>query len=283
MAGYYRKFVKGFGVISKPLTNLLKKGQPFVWTTEIQASFEALKNASISAPVLALPNFSKPFVIDTDASDKGIGAVLQQDGHPIAFISKALGPRNQGLSVYEKECLAILCAVDQWRAYIQHAEFIIRTDQKSLIHLEDQRLSTPWQYKALTKLMGLQFKIIYKKGRDNNAADALSRRSDFAADNEQVEAYAVTTARPIWLEQLGAGYQTDTQAKELLSQIALGQKKDHVTVVNGVIRYKGRIYLGNNTVLQTKILQTFHEGAMGGHFGFPVTYRRIKSMFSGPG
>jgi len=79
--------------------------------------------------------------------------VLQQDGHPIACISKALGVKSRGLSSYEKECLAILMAVDQWRSYLQHSKFIIKTYQSSLTHFEDQRVTTPWQQKALTKLM----------------------------------------------------------------------------------------------------------------------------------
>lgn len=147
--------MRHFGIISKPLTNLLKKGILFIWTSEAHKAFEALKQALVSAPVLALSNFSKPFVIESDASDKGIGAVLHQDGHPIAFISKALGPRNLGLLVYEKECMAILFAVEHWRPYLLHAEFIIKTDHRSLVFLEEQRLSTPMQLKALTKLMGL--------------------------------------------------------------------------------------------------------------------------------
>jgi len=93
----------------------------------------------------------------------------------MAYVSKALGPKNQTLSTYEKECLAILLAVDHWRAYLQHSEFTIKTDQRSLVHLDDQRLTTPWQHKALTKLMGLRYKILYKKGLsfDNQVADAL--------------------------------------------------------------------------------------------------------------
>jgi hypothetical protein len=125
LAGYYRKFVKGFGAISKPLTTLLKKGTVFVWAQPQEDSFQALKDALTSAPVLALPNLEKTFVIETDASDRGIGAVLQQDGHPIAFVSRALGPKNQALSTYEKECLAILLAVDHWRTYLQHGEFVL--------------------------------------------------------------------------------------------------------------------------------------------------------------
>lgn len=137
MAGYYRKYVKNFGIISKPLTNLLKKGEIYIWTSKAATSFDTLKNALMTVPVLALPDFSKPFELETDASDKGIGAVLQQEGHPIAFVSRALGPKAQGLSTYEKECFAILLAVDYWRPYLQHSEFIIKTDPKSLIHLDD--------------------------------------------------------------------------------------------------------------------------------------------------
>lgn len=74
-----------------------------------------------------------------------------QAGHPIAYISQTLGPKSQGLSTYEKECMAILFAVEHWRPYLQHGEFFIRTDQQSLTHLDDKRISTPWQQKALTK------------------------------------------------------------------------------------------------------------------------------------
>jgi hypothetical protein len=128
MTGCYRCFVPQFGMISKPLTNLSKKGTLFIWTPETETAFQALKNAFVTAPILALPNFSLPFTIKTDASDKGIGTVLQQQGHPTAFVSKALGIKAQGPSTYEKECLAILMAVDHWRHYLQCSSFTILTD-----------------------------------------------------------------------------------------------------------------------------------------------------------
>lgn len=142
--GYYRKFVKHFGILAKPLTDLLKKGHIFQWTSLQDTAFEQLKQTLVTAPVLQLPDFSKQFTIETDASAKGVGAVMQQSGHPIAYISKALGPKNMGLATYEKECLAILMAVDHWRSYLQHRQFLIQTDQRSLVHLFDQRLTTPW-------------------------------------------------------------------------------------------------------------------------------------------
>lgn len=90
LAGYYQRFMRQFGVLARPLFNLLKKGPPFVWTDNTEQSFQVLKQGLISAPVLALPNFQKPFTVETDACDVGIGAILQQDGHPIAFMSKSL-------------------------------------------------------------------------------------------------------------------------------------------------------------------------------------------------
>jgi hypothetical protein len=137
LAGYYRKFVKNFGIITKPLTSLLKKHVVFVWTDVQELAFQSLKQALSSTPVLALPDFHKPFAIETDASGTGVGAVLQQEGHPLVFVSKALGMTNMGLSAYEKEYLAILLAVDQWRSYLQHAEFVIYTNHHSLSHLNE--------------------------------------------------------------------------------------------------------------------------------------------------
>lgn len=103
-----------------------------------QSAFDALKAALCAAPVLGLPDFSQPFHIETDVSGTGVGAVLLQNGHPLAFISKTLGPRNLGLSAYEKEYLAILLAVEQWRHYLLQSEFVIHTDHRSLTHLNEQ-------------------------------------------------------------------------------------------------------------------------------------------------
>jgi hypothetical protein len=143
LSGYYRKFIKHYGVLSKPLSDLLKKGALFTWTPQLQRCFDTLKQALVTAPVLALPNFSKVFILETDASDKGIGVELMQGGHPIAYLSKALGPKAQAMSTYEKECMALLLAVSKWKPYLQHHQFTILTDHKSLVHLREQKL-THW-------------------------------------------------------------------------------------------------------------------------------------------
>ena len=100
--GFYSKHVKGYGVLAKPLTDLLQHHKSFVWTEAAQHAFDALKLAMSQTPVLALPDFSLPFVIETDACDSGIGAVLLQQGHPVAYLSKALGVNNKKLPIYEK-------------------------------------------------------------------------------------------------------------------------------------------------------------------------------------
>jgi hypothetical protein len=164
--------------------------------------------------VLALPDFTKRFVIETDASGTGIGAVLMQDNHPIAYLSKALYPRNLGLSAYEMECLALLLAVDHWRPYLQHGEFLIRTDQKSLLHLSGQRLNTPIQQRAFTKLLGLQFQIQYKQGWSNRSAYALSRRHHALEQQPSSELTAISVCRPAWLEAIQSSYLQHPDSQE---------------------------------------------------------------------
>ena len=110
LTGYYKRFIKGYGILAKPLTDLLKKGS-FTWTKKAQSAFETLKQTIVVASVLALPNFDALFVVKSDASNEGIGVVLTQGGRPLAYFSKALAPKYQLLSIYEKEMMAILAAV----------------------------------------------------------------------------------------------------------------------------------------------------------------------------
>ena len=110
MTGYYRKFIKDYGKIAKPLTDLLKKGG-FGWNEEPQKAFEQLRKLITQAPILALPSFSKPFAIECDASGKGIGAVLLQNSRPIAYFSKVLADRITAKSTYEKELMALVLSI----------------------------------------------------------------------------------------------------------------------------------------------------------------------------
>jgi hypothetical protein len=277
LTGYYRKFVRNYGIIAKPLTNLLKK-RCFLWTDQATMAFNTLKAAMVSTPVLGLPDFQKPFVVETDACDLGIGAVLMQDHHPIAFLSKSLGKQHLSLSIYDKEFLALLMAVERWRPYLQRAEFLIKTDHHSLCYLDNQTLQSPLQRKAMSKLMGLQFKIAYKKGAENLAADALSRVSHL------MTIQVCSEVQPAWLQEVLNSYLTDADAQRRLTELAIASPDAQgYELKDGLIRLRGRVWIGSNSALQTKSITAFHSSAIGGHSGADATYQRLKRLFAWTG
>ncbi|RLN25665.1 uncharacterized protein C2845_PM07G31520 [Panicum miliaceum] len=273
LTGYYRKFVRNYGVLAKPLTQLLQKRQ-FQWTDQAEHAFLTLKSAMMTTPVLALPDFKEPFVIETDACDGGIGAVLMQKEQPVFFLSKALGEKHKQLSIYEEEFLALLMAVEKWRQYLQEHEFIIRTDHKSLAYLNEQNLHSDMQRKAMASLMGLKFKILYKKGKENVAADALSRVAHL------MTLQVVSEVQPVWVQEVLNSYSTDSQAQTLIAQLAVhSPNAAGYSLDKGLIRYNGKLWIGNNSALQTKIISAFHSSAISGHSGTYATYQRVKKNF----
>ena len=128
LTGYYRKFAKGYGQIVAPLTTLFKKDS-FCWSKEAELAFHQLKDAMVHPPVLALPNFDQPFMVECDAFGRGIGVVLMQNGRPIAYHSQALKGKKLALSTYEKELLTLVITVKRWRAYLVGRPFTIKTNQ----------------------------------------------------------------------------------------------------------------------------------------------------------
>lgn len=159
-----------------------------------------------TAPVLRMPDFSKSFIIETDACMEGMGAVLMQEGGPIAYLSKAFNSKNKGLSTYEKELMALVQAVTKWRHYLIGQHFIIRTNHQSLKHLLEKKLTTPMQHKWLSKLWGLDYEIHYKQGADNRVADALSRRGHW---QEQGSLTIISSVKPDWITQVEESYVGD--------------------------------------------------------------------------
>lgn len=192
-------------------------------------------------------------------------------------MSKSLCAKYRGLSTYEKEYLAIIAAVDQWRPYLQSAEFVIKTDQRSLVHLQEQRLVTPWQQHAFTKLLGLQYRIVYKKGAENGGADALSRLP------RAETMFGISSCQPAWLEDVLTSYNSNPQAQKLLEQLAIRpDPKGRFSLTQGIIRFRERIWLGGSTALQQQIIAAFHDSPVGGHSGFPATYKRVRRLFAWP-
>ena len=136
LVGYYRHFIKDFGSIVAPLTALLKKDE-FHWSPEADVAFKALQHALTLEPILTLPDFSKRFLVECDASGSGIGAVLHLDSGAIAFFSHALPPRHHGLVAYERELIGLAQAVRHWRPYLWGRSFIVRTDHQPLKFILD--------------------------------------------------------------------------------------------------------------------------------------------------
>lgn len=273
LTGYYRRFIRKYGIIAKPLNMLLQKGG-FRWSDTAQKAFEELKEAMTQAPVLSLPDFKLPFEIETDASGHGIGAVLMQNKHPIAFISQALAPKHQGLSTYEKEFLAIVLAVTKWRSYLLGNHFIIRTDHHSLKFLMEQKMLTPMQQKWLSKLLGFDYEIVYKKGIENKVADALSR-----VTNIDCSLYAMYTVASDLLLQLQTSWETDAGLQQLMQKIQDGTAKPYFTLTDQQLRRKGKLLVGNDVQLRRKLMEMIHSGSVGGHSGAAVTTQKLGAIF----
>ncbi|KAJ0491928.1 putative nucleotidyltransferase, Ribonuclease H [Helianthus annuus] len=273
LTGYYRRFVSSYGSIAKPLTNLLQK-DAFKWSAEAQKAFDTLKSAMVQAPVLALPDWSQEFIVETDASSKGLGAVLMQGKHPIAYVSKALSAKQCTLSVYEKELLAILLAVKHWHQYLILKHFTIRTDQKSLKHLLEQKITTPLQHTWLSKLMGYDYHIVYKKGVENSAADALSR-----VHSSSILSMAVSSYEPLLLARIKDHWQHDVQAQGLIERLSQGEVIKHMSWNGELLTRKSKLWIGKDNALRKEILLLCHSSAVGGHSGIQPTLQRFRNLF----
>ena len=189
LANFYRKFIKGFSAIAKPLTELTKKDVPFEWKEEHDLAMKTLKDKMSQAPVLLLPKLELPFQVNTDASGFAIGGVLQQDQggglRPVAFESRKFNKTERRYSTYERELLAILHACRTWRHYLLGKHFVVKTDHHSLRYMFSQQQFLGRMFKWMGELQDYDFDVEYLPGWKNLVADALSRR-DEEADEKPV-------------------------------------------------------------------------------------------------
>ncbi|CAM4574270.1 unnamed protein product [Lepidochelys olivacea] len=184
LAGYYRRFVPHYRQIAAPLTDLTKKKQPNAvqWTEKCQKAFNKLKATLMSDPVLRAPDFDKPFLVTTDTSERGVGAVLMQKGpdqefHPVVFLSKKLSERESNWSVTEKECYAIVYALEKLRPYVWGRRFHLQTDHAALKWLHTVKETNKKLLRWSLALQDFDFDIQHISGASNKVADALSRES----------------------------------------------------------------------------------------------------------
>ena len=205
--GHYRHFIKGFAKIAAPLYDLVsgenndKKSEPVTLTPEALEAFQTLKDRCVQAPVLAFPDFRKPFLLETDASGKGLGAVLlqKQDDrcyHPIAFASRALTETEQQYHSNKQEFLALKWAItEQFHEYLSpygknRNEFVVRTDNNPLTYIFSSACLDAAAHRWVANLADYNFSLEYQRGKDNTVTDFLSRMEDRLPEEEVNEQIA---------------------------------------------------------------------------------------------
>nr|GEU31244.1 hypothetical protein [Tanacetum cinerariifolium] len=193
-----------------------------------ELAYHTLKEAMVKASMLALPNFEQEFVVETNASGKGIRSMLCQNGHPIAYWSKTLSAKHQALSTYDKEFLAVVATLDKWKGYLLDRRFKIKTYHFSVKYMLNQKLTSLFQFKWMPKLLRYDYEIVYKKGSKNVVADALSR--------------------------------VDSSGE-------LFYKGNKYSWTGGILKRKGKVVVGNDLELRKELVQHFHDEAIGGHSG----------------
>ena len=311
LAGYYRRFIAGFSKIAAPLSALCgtvrkTKGgtagrkppkKAFAWGDAQEAAFEALKRAVASAPCLALPDESKPFVLHCDASGYATGAVLMQEHEggmrPIAFLSKKMSEAETRYPVHEQELLAILNALKAWRHYLGGRHFTVLTDHQSLQYVETSAMATPRQMRWAAQMSEFDFSIKYARGETNVAADALSRgaaggagaeaqqqrRLLAASISEQAQAMRLNVSALGDMAPLTVRI-SDAAASDEEYQAKLARTHEELSaeglVKGGGLLYTeqgGRLLVPKHAGLRTFLLGAAHDTVFNGHHGANIAVR----------
>lgn len=300
-AGYYRQFIQNFSLTTKPLTNLLKKGQKFVWSSDCQAAFDSLRVSLIGAQSLKLPDLNKSFIIQTDASDYGIGCVLLQESDegrlPVYFASRCLTPSELNYSVTEKECLSIIFAVKKFRPYIEYTNFVIETDHQALTWLMGIKEPVGRLARWALELQGYNFDVRYKAGKLNKTADALSRAFTIAL---------IDSSEIITREALIRAQQNDSELASIIDYVETGKlpvgpresldgiikkAKDAFVCKDGCLLkligprekpWESEVGHWNIWVplsLKDNIMSYYHSALVGCHLGIQKTYKKLEDRF----
>jgi hypothetical protein len=280
LAGYYRKFVKGFSKIAAPLTELLHKAIKWQWGELQQTAFNQLKEAVTTAPVLIIPDSTKQFVVVTDASGYAVGAALCQDHgnglQPCAYLSHKMNEAEKNYPVHQQEQLAIIHALREWRHYLMGNKFIIRTDHRSLQYLPTQDKLSPRQVRWNELLQQYDFTIEYNPGKQNEVADGLSRRTDHKVNSVTAVSYELSSDLKVKLIQ---DYQYDSVTKAIQER---GGSKQY-TVKDELIWTKdGRICVPRTEGLLYQVIGEAHGTKICGHLGALKTMEKLERIFYWP-
>ncbi|KAE8687867.1 Detected protein of unknown function [Hibiscus syriacus] len=270
LANYYRRFVKGYSKIATPLTELLKKDKVWEWSTECQEAFEKIKEAMVNEPVLVLPDYTKSFVVFTDASDVAIGGVLMQEGHPVAYESRKLNETERRYSVHEKEMTAVVHCLRTWRHYLLGSRFVVFTDNIANSCFLTQKKLSPKQARWQEFLAEFDFSMEYKPGKVNCVADGLSRR------------YAIETVEGTLLERIKEGLPHDPVAERIIDGAKEGRTREF-WLEGELLYYRGhRLFVPRYGKLRKELMKECHDSKWAGHPGVDRTLALLSEQYYWP-
>ncbi|CAB0040445.1 unnamed protein product [Trichogramma brassicae] len=281
MVGWYSRFIKNEAEIKVPLSKLLRKDVAFVWGPEQEKAFDALKRCLSEAPVLVRPDFSREFSIQTDASDYAVGAVLTQeyeDGeHPVYYVSRVLSRAEQRYTTTEKECLAVIWAIEKFRPYVEGSRFKVVTDHRALTWLRNfkdpQGRVARWAF----KLMEYDFEIVYRKGSVHYVPDALSRAFD-------KEVCAFEKIEDEWYLKKRLDVQREpSKFKDWTIEDDMLYKRGRSALLDPVTNAENGWRLVVPAERRQRVLFDAHSLTSSGHLGAKKTYDRAACEYWWPG
>jgi transposase InsO family protein len=298
---FYRRFIQGFSDLARPMFDLTRKDSAWQWGKAEDAAFEAIRNRVISAPILSFPDETRPFRVEADSSDFATGAVLQQQSpeddkwHPVAYYSKSLSAVERNYEIHDKEMLAVIRALEDWRHFLEgaHHKFEIWTDHKNLEYFMTAKKLNRRQARWSLYLSRFNFSMHHRPGRSMGKSDALSRRADHgsgAGDNSNVtllrpEFFATHAVRAL------TGLSLEGEERDILQDIRKGNREgkqeDAVaesarklresggrsvrssewSLHDGLLCFRDRVYVPNDPELRRRITSQHHDTRVAGHPG----------------
>lgn len=291
MITWYRRFIDNFSDIVAPLTSLLRKGKQFLWDELCDLAFRRVKEALISAPVLACPNFEYPFYVQTDASAYGLGAVLTQRyndrEYVICYLSRSLSRAESRYSSTERECLGVLWAIQKLRCYLELSKFYVVTDCHSLKWLENLKDPEGRLGRWALRLQQFDYEVLHRRGKDHIVPDALSRALPLGFQDEgdtvEFNFIEVSEVKDSWYLKM----------RQCIENCPLNYPRWRVED-GKVYKYVESDFPDLRSLTdfwklvipkenRTLVLQKYHDDPTAGHLGVYKTFHRIARLFFWPG